>query len=94
MMPRIRAHSCQVNVSQTNIQLTNQLINICSLKFGSTWAWIYEIELHMASITEDVIISSPYTIIAAVICNRFQLFALYIFKKIKELNCIYEILPE
>ena len=35
----------------------NQFINVSNLKFGSTWACICEIQLHMASITDDVIVS-------------------------------------
>ena len=59
----------QVTFSQTSTQLTNQVINISNLKFDNTWACIYEKELHMASIIEDVIVPSQYTFIAGVICN-------------------------
>ena len=58
MSSRIRSHSCQVMLSQTNTQLTNQFINVCNLKFDITWAFINEIGLHMASITDNVIVSS------------------------------------
>ena len=61
MISRIRSHSCLVTLSQTNIQLNYQFINASNLTFGSTWACICEIELHMASIGEDVLVSSLYT---------------------------------
>ena len=53
MIERIRSHSCQVMLSQTSTELTNQFINVSNLKFGNTWACIGQIELHIASITED-----------------------------------------
>ena len=69
MISRIRIHSCKVMLNQKSTQLTYQFINISNLKFGSTWACIYEIELHMASIIEDVIVPPWYTFIAGVICS-------------------------
>ena len=68
MVSGIRSHSCLVTLSQTSTQLTNQFINVSNPKFGSTWTCIREIELHMASITEDVIVSLEYNFIAGVIC--------------------------
>ena len=47
MISRIGSHSCQMMVNQTSIQLNNEYIIICNLKFGYTWASIYEIELDM-----------------------------------------------
>ena len=44
-------------LSQISIQLTNQFINVSNLKLDSTWVCVYEIELHMASIIEDVKVS-------------------------------------
>ena len=58
MSSRIRSHSCQVTLSQTSTQLTNHFINVCNLKFGSIRACTNEIELHMAAIAENVIVSS------------------------------------
>ena len=67
MISIIRSHSYHVMLSQISTQLTNRLINGNNLKFGSTWAFTYEIELHMVSIADDVIGSSLYIFIAAVI---------------------------
>ena len=69
MISRIRSHSCQVMLSKTSTMLTNQFINVRNLKFGSTWACIYGMELHMASMTEDVIVSALYAFIPRIICN-------------------------
>ena len=43
------------NAHSTSTQLTNKFLNDSHLKFGSTWACTYEIELHVDSIREDAI---------------------------------------
>ena len=57
MISKIKIHSCKVMLSHTFTQLTNHFVNVCNLNFGSTWACIYETELHMVSTSEDVMVS-------------------------------------
>ena len=67
IISRIISHNCQVILSQTSTRSTNQFIYGNNLKFGSTWAGIDQIEVHMASIIEDI-----DTFIAGVSCDTLM----------------------